>query len=115
MPCMLLVSGPDAGNAEGSEAVPGKALPPWLLRQGITSTSSAAGGQGGTPLLQAGVGASAGAAISGEAVLSEEEDQKRIEVCYRHCYSYTRASIRNLSQRWVFMYIRMCGVLYPVL
>lgn len=75
-----LVSGPDAGTAEGSEAVPGKALPPWLLRQGITSTS-AAGGQAGTPLLQAGAGASGGAVTSGEAILSEEEDQKRIEVC----------------------------------
>lgn len=76
-----MVSGPDAGTAEGSETLPGKALPPWLLRQGITSTSSARGGQAGTPLLQAGVGASGGAVTSGEAILSEEEDQKRIEVC----------------------------------
>ena len=72
--------GADAGNAEGREAVPGKALPPWLLRQGITSTSSAAGGLAGSPLAQAGVGASAGVGPSGEVIPSEEEDQKRIEV-----------------------------------
>ena len=73
-----MVSGADAGNAEGREAVPGKALPPWLLRQGITSTSNAAGGLAGTP--QAGVGASAGVGPSGEVGPSEEEDQKKIEV-----------------------------------
>lgn len=92
-----LVSGPDAGSADGNEAVPGKALPPWLLRQGITSTSSAGGGQAGTPLLQAGVGAN-GAATSDEVILSEEEDQKRIEVCCwklqnkQDDYSYKEAS-----------------------
>lgn len=60
--------------------MPGKALPPWLLRQGITSTSSAAGGLAGTPLAQAGVGANAGVGPSGKVIPSEEEDQKRIEV-----------------------------------
>ena len=62
--------------------MPGKALPPWLLRQGITSTSNSAGGPAGTPSVQTGVGTSAGASPSGAGVPSEEDDQKRIEVCY---------------------------------
>ncbi|KAL3159245.1 hypothetical protein ABBQ32_011215 [Trebouxia sp. C0010 RCD-2024] len=90
------LAGPDAGTAEGSETLPGKALPPWLLRQGITSTSSARGGQAGTPLLQAGVGASGGAVTSGEAILSEEEDQKRIEEEYLKQYM---AQVALVQQR----------------
>ena len=69
-------------NAEANEAATQKALPPWMLRQGITSIAP-----GGLPLAgpvsqaassaAAAIGAAAGNSSEG---LSSEEDQKRIEV-----------------------------------
>ena len=89
----LMLTGPlESGSPEGNGAAPGKALPPWLLRQGITSISSAAGPKQGGPLTPAGAGGSTltGAAPStGDPVASEEEDQKRIEVrCDTHASKY---------------------------
>lgn len=84
-------SGDNGTTEEASGAGPQKALPPWMLRQGITSTSNASGGtQMGAVLLQAAAaatGSSAGLSTSSEVVASEE-DQKRIEVgsCSFHAY-----------------------------
>ena len=76
----LVVAGTDAGTSEADAAAPGKALPPWLLRQGITSTSTASAGQPRHPLTQNGAGSSIGAGAADETTQSAEEDQKKIEV-----------------------------------
>ena len=81
------IAGADVGTVDADGAAPGKALPPWLLRQDISSTSGASGGQSRNPLTQAGVAASASlgtSAPTSEAIASEEEEQKRIEVSH-HC------------------------------
>ena len=74
----IVPSGADGGaSAETSGPATQKALPPWMLRQGITSTTTAPGGQPlGAPLMQAN-GASVGSSNDG---IASEKDQKAIEV-----------------------------------
>ncbi len=74
----IVPSGADGGaSAEASGPATQKALPPWMLRQGITSTTTAPGGQPlGAPLMQAN-GASVGSSNDG---IASEKDQKAIEV-----------------------------------
>lgn len=79
--CLLLKlvpSGADGGaSAEASGPATQKALPPWMLRQGITSTSNAPGGQPlDAPFMQAN-GAGVGSSNDG---IASEKDQKAIEV-----------------------------------
>ena len=72
-----MLSGADGeANAEANEAATQKALPPWMLRQGITSIASGGPPPAG-PVTQAASGAAAGSSSEG---ISSEEDQKRIEV-----------------------------------
>ena len=83
--CYLLAivpSGADGGaGAEASGPATQKALPPWMLRQGITLTSTAPGGQPlGAPFMQAN---GAGVGSSNNAIASEQ-DQKEIEVNSGH-------------------------------
>ena len=75
------------GAAGANEAAQQKALPPWMLRQGITSTSASSSAQhsgaqhSGTSLMQASSAAvAAGSGANGSEVSSAEEDRKRIEV-----------------------------------
>ncbi len=75
-------SGADGGaSAEASGPATQKALPPWMLRQGITSTTTAPGGQPlGAPLGQAN---GAGVGSSNDTIASEK-GQKEIEVSSGH-------------------------------
>ncbi len=71
-------------TAEASAAAAVKALPPWMLRQGITSTSAAPTEQQmGTPVGQAATAVAARNGASTSEVIASEEDQKRIEVQHR--------------------------------
>ena len=76
----VVPSGADGGaSAEASGPATQKALPPWMLRQGITSTSTAPGGQPlGPPFMQAN---GAGVGSTNDAIASEK-DQKEIEVVF---------------------------------
>lgn len=78
-------SGANGGaSAEASGPATQKALPPWMLRQGITSTSAAPGGQPlGAPFMQAAAANDAGVGSSNDAIASEK-DQKEIEVNFGH-------------------------------
>ena len=75
-----MCAGQDGAGQGPSEMVAGKALPPWLLRQGISPTTAL---PGGPALLQQPSGqgqADASMDASGsEAILSPDEDQKRVE------------------------------------
>lgn len=82
--CLLAIvpSGADGGaSAEASGPATQKALPPWMLRQGITSTTTAPGGQPlGAPFMHAN---GAGVGSSNDAIASEK-GQKEIEVSSGH-------------------------------
>ena len=77
------------GAAEANGAAQQKALPPWMLRQGITSTSAPSGAQlSGTPLVLASAAAVA-AGANGSEVISAEEDRKRIEVLLQYSWLHS--------------------------
>ncbi|KAL0030019.1 hypothetical protein WJX79_001186 [Trebouxia sp. C0005] len=87
----------EGANGGASEEASGpaaqKALPPWMLRQGITSTSSASGGQPlGAPFTQAN---GPGVGSSNDAIASEK-DQKEIEEAYLKQYM---AQVELIQQR----------------
>ena len=68
-------------TTNANEAVQPKELPPWMNRQGITSTSAASGSQqSGTPLMQVAAAETASNGADGVEAFDAKADEDRINV-----------------------------------